>query len=212
MSGCATPPPTAKRWESEVRRYERSDRRQAPDPGGVLFTGSSSIRMWKDLAADFPGVRAINRGFGGAQVADVTYYADRLILPHRPRRIIFYAGDNDLADGRTPVDVAADFTDFLDRVRSNLPGVPVTVISIKPSPAREHLLPAIRAANAALQRVVSTQSGLSYVDVFQPMLAAGGQVRPDLFEADGLHLNRDGYLLWREVLRPHLAASLAAPQ
>jgi lysophospholipase L1-like esterase len=207
----AQQPSTAQRWERQIRAHEKKDRENPPAPGGVLFIGSSSIRMWKNLPTDFPSANAINRGFGGAQIADCIFYADRLVMPYRPRKIIFYAGDNDLADGRTPAGVVADFSAFVERVRRDFPTMPIAFVSIKPSPAREDLLPAIRAVNAILRRMVSRMDNVSYIDVFRPMLTPDGQARDELFKSDGLHLNRQGYLLWRQVIGPHLDLAVDLP-
>lgn len=205
-SVAATPakPLTAEQWEREIRIMERGDARLMPKPGRILFVGSSSIRMWRTLAADFPELDVINRGFGGAQIPDVTYFAHRIVMPHQPARIVFYAGDNDLSDGRTPEQVAGDFRTFVMHVREALPGVPIVFLSIKPSPARAALQDRIRAANAAIQEVIQQLPGLSYVDVFTPMLDENGKARPELYETDGLHLSAEGYRLWRTLVRAHL--------
>src|SRR5258706_12423719 len=98
-------PALANKWEPDIRKFEEADRQQAPAKGAVVFIGSSSIRMWKDLAADFPDTKVINRGFGGSELADSTYFADRIVIPYQPRMVVLYAGDNDLAAGKTPQQV-----------------------------------------------------------------------------------------------------------
>ena len=192
------------RWEPEVQTWEEEDRRNPPRPGGVLFIGSSSIRLWKTLAGDFPGVPVINRGFGGSEIADSTDLAHRIVVPYRPRLIVLYAGDNDLANHRTPRQVRDDFAAFVARVRKDLPNVRIAFISIKPSLARAHLLEKMREANALVRDYAAGQKGVVFIDVFTPMMAAEGKVRPELFVEDGLHLNRAGYDLWRSVIAPAL--------
>ena len=192
-------------WEREIRAFELDDRRDPPPEGAVVFVGSSSIRMWGSLADDFPAVATVNRGFGGSRIADATFHADRIILPHAPRQVVLYAGDNDLMQGRTPSDVAEDFSAFVERLRVDLPGVRVSFISIKPSPSRAHLLPLVRDANARIRRYAQGTPGIYYVDVFTPMLGADGAPRADLFLDDQLHLNRAGYQLWRSVVDPYLS-------
>src|SRR5580704_17074592 len=124
---------TAK-WEPEIRAFEASDRTNSPPKHAILFVGSSSIRLWKTLAHDFPGEPVINRGFGGSRIADSTALADRIIFPYEPRTIVFYAGDNDMAEGRTTEQVAADYQVFVQTVRARLPETRIAFISIKPSP------------------------------------------------------------------------------
>lgn len=192
-------------WEQDMRDFAASDAANPPPRDAVLFIGSSSIRMWETLAQDFPGTPVINRGFGGSEVRDSTWYADRIVTPYKPRQIVFYAGDNDLNSGRSPQQVAADVQAFIARVRRDLPGVPVVYLSIKPSPSRANLLPQIRQANALIQQRTAQMRDVRYVDVFTPMLGPDGQPRPALFREDMLHMTADGYALWTKALAPYIA-------
>jgi lysophospholipase L1-like esterase len=192
----------ATRFEAEIRAFEAADRASPPPLGGVVFVGSSSIKNWTDVAADFPGVPVLNRGFGGSTMADVVYYADRAVLRYRPRLIVLYAGDNDLVGGRTPERILGDYRAFLKRVRSALPATRVVYVSIKPSPSRRGYMDRAREANRLVQLAMAGDSLQTYVDVFTPMLSAKGQPRPELFLADSLHMNQVGYRLWRGILAP----------
>ena len=190
------------RFEPEIRAFEAADRASPPPLGGVVFIGSSSIRAWVDVAADFPGVPVLNRGFGGSTLADVVYYADRILLPYHPRQVVLYAGDNDLALGRTPAQVVGDYRAFIARLRSASPQARVAFVAIKPSPARRSCIAKARETNRRIRMEIARDSLQKYVDVFTPMLDTTGQPRPDLFVADSLHLTRTGYLLWRALLAP----------
>jgi lysophospholipase L1-like esterase len=192
------------RWEPEIQTFEEADRQHPPKPGSILFIGSSSIRLWRSLAQDFPSVQVINRGFGGSEIADSTAFAARIIVPYRPSMIVLYAGDNDLANGRIPKQVLDDFEAFVARVRKDLPKVRIAFISIKPSLARAHLTEKMREANAGIRAYAARQEGVTYIDVFTPMMSQDGKVRGELFVEDGLHLNRAGYELWRSVVGPYL--------
>ena len=192
------------RWEKDIQAFEASDRTNAPPSNAILFVGSSSIRLWKTLAEDFPDVPVINRGFGGSQVADSVAFVDRIVTPYRPRQVVLYAGDNDLAAGRTPEQIEADFRTFVRRVHERLPQCWITFIAIKPSPARASLLDAARAANARVREVTRAHPRLSFIDIFTPMLGVDGRPRPELFVADKLHLNAEGYRLWAQLTRPYL--------
>lgn len=191
-------------WEQDMRRFAAEDAAAAPPREAVLFVGSSSIRLWKTLAGDFGTVPVINRGFGGSQVRDSRYYADRIVVPYAPRLVVFYAGDNDLNAGRSPQQVADDFSAFVARVRQDLPEVPIVYVAIKPSPSRAALLPHIRAANTLIRRRAEALDDVGYADVFTPMLDASGQPRGELFIEDRLHMNAVGYALWRKVLMPYV--------
>lgn len=200
--GADEPDPAAAKapFENEIRAFEAADAKSPPAPGGVLFVGSSSIRLWATLADDFPDLPVINRGFGGSQIADSTRYAGRIVLPYKPRTIVLYAGDNDLAAGRSPDQVSADFKAFVEVVRETLPETRVLFISIKPSTARWHLVDEIRQANQLVQEFTENGEQLGYIDVFTPMLAGNGRPREELLGPDGLHLNEKGYLLWRDAV------------
>lgn len=203
--GAADPPgPEGAPFEAEIRTFEAADAKALPAAGGVLFVGSSSIRLWTTLAKDFPDHRVINRGFGGSQVADSTRYADRIVLPYKPKTIVLYAGDNDVAAGRSPRDVRQDFEAFVRKVRSGLPETRVLFISIKPSVARWKLVDKIREANRLVREFAEADDRLGYIDVFTPMLGDDGVPREELLVADGLHLNEKGYAVWREVVARHL--------
>jgi lysophospholipase L1-like esterase len=196
--------PGPQRWEADIRAFEEADRKAPAPEGAVLFVGSSSIRMWDTLQRDFPDVRLVQRGFGGSTLADVVFYADRIILPYRPRMVVVYAGDNDLAAGKTPETVFADYKALVRKIRRALPRTRIAFIAIKPSLARWKLIASIRKANALIEEHASRHRRLRYVDVFTPMLDRDGTPRKELFVEDGLHLNARGYALWKDVLAPTL--------
>jgi lysophospholipase L1-like esterase len=191
-------------WEEDIRRFEAADRTSPPPQGAVLFVGSSSIAMWQSLQRDFPWTPVINRGFGGSEMADSLRYVDRIIIPYMPRLIVVYAGDNDLAGGKAPEQVVADYRSLVAKVHRRLPATPIAFIAIKPSPCRRHLLAPIRQVNAQIQALGAQDSRLLYIDVFTPMLDASGEPRPELFIEDGLHLNAAGYALWTRLVTPFL--------
>ncbi|EKU26389.1 SGNH/GDSL hydrolase family protein [Xanthomonas graminis] len=191
-------------WEQDMQRFAQADAAHPPKRGGVLFVGSSSIRFWTSLASDFPGVDTLNRGFGGSEIRDSTWYADRIVVPYRPRLIVFYAGDNDLNSGRSPQQLREDFLAFVARVRHDLPTTRIAYLSIKPSPARAALLPRVADANALLRKAAAGLKQVDFIDVYTPMLGADGQPRGELFGPDHLHMNPAGYALWRDIVRPYL--------
>jgi len=200
----ALDPVSSPDWERDMKRFDAEDIARPPPAHPVVFTGSSSIRMWDSLAADFPGVAVLNRGFGGSQLRDAVWYADKVAVRYRPRMVVLYAGDNDLNAGRSPEQVLADFRAFVGRIRRDLPHVPIVYIAIKPSPARAQLMPRMRAANDLIRAEAARSERVTFIDVFTPMLGAGGQPRPELFLEDRLHMNRAGYELWRRLVAPSL--------
>jgi lysophospholipase L1-like esterase len=182
------------------------DQTNPPPRGAVLFVGSSSIRRWRTLAEDFPGIPVINRGFGGSQIQDSSTFAGRIIFPYRPRVVVLYAGDNDLAAGKIPEQVFAEYTNFVSLVHTHLPETRIVFVSIKPCPSRWLLKDKIIQANRQIAALPGEY--LAFVDVYSAMLSAEAKPRAELFVADGVHLNEKGYRLWASLLRPYLAPKL----
>ncbi|OVZ57786.1 GDSL family lipase [Pigmentiphaga sp. NML080357] len=191
-------------WAASFAAFDRADRLHAPPMGGVLFVGSSSIRMWDDLETRFKPLRVLKRGFGGSRMIDCTRHLGRLVTRYRPRVVLVYAGDNDLAEGRSPRDILESFAAFVEGVRRELPDTRIAYISIKPSPARFSLISRARAANALVEAYARTVPATDYIDVFTPMLTADGLPRAELFREDALHLNQAGYALWTSVISAYL--------
>lgn len=196
---------TPQQWAGEIDAFTRSDAAHRPPANAVLFIGSSSIRLWKTLSTDFPHTPVINRGFGGSELADSVFYADRIAIPYRPRAIVLYAGDNDLAAGKSPEAVAAAFAAFREKIHAALPRTHLFYLSIKLSPSRAKLAPAMRQANALIAADCAAHADFcTFVDVTTPMLDAQGQPRPEFFRDDQLHLQPAGYALWTQILTPLL--------
>jgi lysophospholipase L1-like esterase len=200
--------PAHKRWQSSIAEFAKSDQAKRPEPGSVLFVGSSSIRLWQHLPEDFRSAPlVVNRGFGGSTMADVRYFARELVIQYRPRQVLVYAGDNDLAEGRSPAEVLESFRGFVEAVRAELPATRISYISIKPSPLRVELLPRVRETNQLLSEYVNGLPNASFIDVFTPMIDSEGRPRADLYGPDRLHMNAAGYALWRSVIASHVAAA-----
>ncbi len=196
-------PKGPERWETHIQRFERSDENQPVAPGGVLFVGSSSIRRW-DLQTSFPELDALNRGFGGSRMSDVLYYLDRIVIKYRPRVIVLYEGDNDIAKGKSPYQVVDEYRRLVCRVHCRLPRTRIVFLSIKPSLARKKQFGKMQIANHRIRAITRCDRRLHFIDVSQVMLDASGSIRSDLFVDDGLHLNQAGYALWADLVRPYL--------
>lgn len=198
-----TKPSPFARWESAIAAIEKRDKKNPPPDGAVIFCGSSSIVRWK-LDQSFPDRKVVNHGFGGSMVADSTHFAPRLIHPFRPSAIVFYAGDNDLARGRTPEQVADDFRGFVRVVRGKLPDVPIFFLAVKPSPQRWRLVEQGRKANDLVKADCGKGKALMFIDVATPLLGADGMPRKELYASDGLHLSPEGYAVWTKVVSSQL--------
>lgn len=206
----AKPKPTGfDKWEDEISKIEAREKANPPAPGGIVFAGSSSIRLWK-LDEAFPGLPVVNAGFGGSVVADSTHFAPRIVIPLKPKVIVFYAGDNDSANGLPAKQIADDFTGFADLIQSSLPGCRILYIPIKPSIQRAKLWPLQSDANSRIRTFCESRPAtLEYLDFATPLLTADGKTQPELYQKDGLHLSPAGYAIWNKLLRPKLDAALA---
>lgn len=190
------------RWRDSLEAFAALDRANAPAPGGVVFVGSSSIRLWDGLEQAFAGAgrTVVKRGFGGSRLLDCARYAARLVIPYQPRTVVVYAGDNDLAEGATPEDVLARYRAFVEQVHAALPETVIAYVSIKPSPSRAALMPSAVEANARIAEWSRGDPRLRYVDVYSRMLDGQGRPRAELFLPDALHLNAAGYAIWTEAI------------
>jgi lysophospholipase L1-like esterase len=209
LAGCQTPPPNSlgthdpSKWEEEIASFEASDRTHPPPTGGIVFVGSSSIRLWTNLTVDFPGFSVLNRGFGGSQLADSVAYADRIITPYAPRQVVIYAGGNDINAGKPPELVYGDFVALVNKIHSRMPHARIAYISSAPNPARWAQVEKVKHLNTQIE-AYCRRHGLIFINVFPLMLGPDGLPQPDIFRADRLHLNAKGYALWREAVGPCL--------
>ena len=192
-------------WEAAIAEFEAADRISPPPSGEIVFVGSSSIRLW-DVEKYFPGLRIINRGFGGSQLSDAVRYAERIVIPYKPRIVVVYAGDNDIYGGMTSEEVAVNFEQFVRVVRAKLPEVRIVFIGIKPSLQRWDVVERMRLANEIIRGYAEHDDNIAFVDVDHAMLGWDETPRRELFVADGLHLTAHGYELWSALLRPLLDA------
>ena len=196
-------PATESKWKKSIAAFEEQDQQTPYPKGQIVFVGSSSIRLWNTDAA-FPGFHILNRGFGGSQVADSVQFIDQLVLKHEPKTVVFYAGDNDIAGGKSPEQVAADFRQFAEKLHAKLSQTKLLFIVIKPSVSRWKLAGQQMAANKLIEEYARQTDFVTLIDVWKPMLDSDGQPRPSLFLKDRLHMNEDGYRIWNAMVLPYL--------
>ena len=202
-SGATAQEAAPDKWEREIAAFEAKDKESPPPQDGIVFIGSSSIRRW-DLKKSFPELPAINRGFGGSQLADSVKYVPRIVIPCRPKTVVLYAGDNDIPSGKSPQQIAADYAAFVKAVRGQLPETRIIFLAIKPSPSRWKFYEQQQSANRLIREQCEAGKNLVFVDLVKPMLGGDGMPQADLFVKDQLHLSEAGYALWAKVLAPHL--------
>jgi lysophospholipase L1-like esterase len=203
-------PSGPERFESSILAFEKKDKESPPPADPVLMVGSSSFAMWRSAPDDLKPFPVINRGFGGSTLKDVLHYFDRVVVPYKPRLILLYEGDNDMAGHKDPEKLLADVKTFVERVKKELPRTPVLILSIKPSTSRAALWPKVQEANRLVADYAKTQKGVETVDVGTALLGDDGKPKDELFLKDKLHMNKDGYKLWIEILKPRIEKLLAA--
>ncbi len=191
------------KWENDIQAFEQWDRKNSFPSNAVLFIGSSSIRLWETRQC-FPDLPVINRGFGGSQIAEITPFIGRIVVPYQPRAIVFYAGDNDIAAGKSPQTITNDFRDFVRGVRETLADAPIYFLSIKPSPSRWSMWLNASHANKLIRDFCRSNPGLHYVDLASCLLQEDGTPNPLFYLPDNLHLNAQGYKIWTQILAPSL--------
>mgnify|MGYP001028435298 CR=1 FL=1 len=172
------------------------------DPGKelLLFTGSSSIRMWTDIQEYFPDYNVINNGFGGSHFSDLIFFYNKVIIPHKPHMLFIYEGDNDIASKKKPRMIEKEVKFLVSKIRRDLPGTRVVLISPKPSIVRWDLRKEYQALNKKLKRLVHRTDMVEFADVWNAMLDEKGIVMQDVFIEDNLHMNKKGYDIWAKVL------------
>lgn len=193
-------------FESEIRAYERLDSLGKPAKGQILLFGSSSMRLWKTYQTDLAGYKVVNRGFGGSEISDAIYYFDRVVLPLEPSWILLYSGDNDLWNSKkTPKKVFEDYQTFMALIQQKLPNTKVAIISLRPSLARESMMPQQRELNALFKQYCKKHRKKAYIiDMYERLLTPDGRPNGDYLVEDKLHLNAKGYEVWTQAIRDFL--------
>jgi lysophospholipase L1-like esterase len=190
-------------FAEEIRKFTQADAAAPPIAGQIVLYGSSTFRFWKTAETDcaLGNLKIVNRGFGGSQTVDALRYFERVIVPHRPKYLFFYEGDNDINAGKSVDSVFQDMAIFVKKVRTQLPETRLVLFSIKPSPSRLALLDKQRQLNKRLKRLARRTKNIYYLDTATPMLDASDKPNPDLFIKDMLHMKPEGYVLWAQKVQ-----------
>lgn len=191
-------------FEKEILSYEKQDSLSMPAKGQVLFIGSSSFRLWKTFDADMQGMPpAFNRGFGGSTLADALYYFDRMVVKYKPKWVIMYEGDNDLAKGKLPQQIAAEYDEFKARLNKQVPGAKLVFVAARPSLARTALVEKQKELNALIKA-----KGDYFIDMHSPFFLPDGTLMQDIFVADKLHLNEKGYVIFAKQIQDFMIKNI----
>jgi lysophospholipase L1-like esterase len=190
----------------DIQSFKKQDSISFPGTGKILLVGSSSFTKWKDVQNYFPAYPIINRGFGGSSLTDQLRYINDIVFPYKPKQIIVYCGENDLAsfDTVSAKTVFNRFTQWFSLVRKKLPNVSIVYISMKPSPSRQLLLGKMREGNTLIRNFLKTKKRTGFIDVYKEMIDDEGKPVPELFIEDNLHMNKKGYAIWQKAMEPYL--------
>jgi hypothetical protein len=193
-------------FDNEIREFTHQDSLNPPAKDGILFIGSSSIRKWTDLEQRFAGKPIIRRGVGGCELWQlVDYFTPYILFPYHPRKIFIYAGENDIAGGKSGKFVFEQFEKLWILINKKLPGADVYFMSIKPSPSRAKFFGEVEIANKLIKNYLANKPNSTFVDVSTVILKDNSTVSDStLFEPDYLHLNSKGYDRWQKVLEPYI--------
>ncbi len=192
----------AQPFRKEIDAFKKKDSVQMPAKNMILFVGSSSFTKWTDVQDYFPGYPILNRGFGGSSLPDLIRYADEVIIPYKPKQIVIYCGENDIAasDTVTAQLVLSRFTILFNRIRAHLPKVPVAFVSIKPSPSRRKFRAVVIESNKLIKNFLDKQRRATYINVYNAMLNSDATEKAEIFTQDSLHMNAKGYEIWQPII------------
>jgi len=191
-------------FQSEVNKIQQRYKNQInKNTKHIVFTGSSSIRMWKDLPGLFQNPKIINTGFGGSKASDLLYYLDELVLDFNPSKVIIYEGDNDISSGHKINFILKNIKSIIKKIEKKNKYVQIILISAKPSIMRWDLRKKYIQLNKKYKNLALKNNNIHYADIWSQMIDSG-ELKTDIFIEDGLHLNEKGYKIWEKVLRPIL--------
>jgi len=191
-------------YEEDVKKVEKVKTKLTYDPK-LIFYGSSSIRLWESLYEDFKQYYPVNLGFGGSTLEACNYFFERILLPYHPKHIVFYAGDNDLGDGKSPDQVFTYFQQFVSKLNKHFPTIALSYVSIKPSLSRWDIISRIRTTNNLIEGFIKkANKNYYYVDIFDSMLDPSRLPIRKFYQEDELHLSKEGYKVWKEILLKHI--------
>ncbi|MBQ4913709.1 cyclic nucleotide-binding domain-containing protein [Maribacter sp. MMG018] len=194
-------------WRNEIKRLKRRIAQLSSQENLIAFYGSSSIRLWVNMQRDLAPMNVVNLGFGGSSFAWCIHYFEEVFKDANPYKIVLYAGENDLSEGKTPQEVLADCKELVQLIYNKYPGIELALISLKPSVEREALIPLIMETNLLLSKYIISELNAQYINVFGQMITTENRPIPELYMSDGLHLNKSGYALWSNAIKKALLAT-----
>lgn len=200
------------RFDAQVQAMVDKDRTSPPPQASILFIGSSIFRLWTDLEKQMAPLPVFNRAFGGSRTWEVLAYMDRLVLPHKPKVVVYYCGSNDVNAGE-PADAIVQRTrEFIDRVHAALPATKIVYFSINRSLDKRDKWAVVDAVNVSMKLLSTKTPWLTYVESNTALFTAAGEPRAELYLPDGLHFKPPAYELFTDILKPVVTSTWRAVQ
>lgn len=191
-------------FQNEVKSLTKQIDQAGWEPNSFVFTGSSSVRLWKNLQEEFPAIPIINTGFGGSQTSDLLIHLDELVIRYSPEKVFIYEGDNDLNAGKEAAQIMKDIDLLVSRIHQKLPETNIVLISAKPSPSRWQLKTSYTVLNDLMRQYATTHNQVNFMNVWNVMLDKSGRPISEIFIADSLHMNAKGYAIWNKSVIPFM--------
>ncbi|PZO27445.1 MAG: G-D-S-L family lipolytic protein [Flavobacteriaceae bacterium] len=189
-------------FTNEIKAFRKQDSIQKPNDGMLLFIGSSSFRLWKDVKSDFNNQNIVNRAFGGATLLDLIYFQNDVVLKYKPKKIFIYCGENDIASSEkvTTKMVFKRYKTFYKTLRKQFPETPIIFVSLKPAISRWHMKDRMMATNKLISQFMKNKKNATFVNIWDDMLE-NGEPKKDIYIQDNLHMNAKGYAIWVEKMK-----------
>jgi lysophospholipase L1-like esterase len=205
---------TGPRFEADIKAFATADAANPPAKGGILFVGSSIFRLWTTVAEQMAPLPVLNRAFGGSRTGDQLFRFEQVVLPYRPKVIVYYCGSNDIkaTAADAPEVIFGRFREFSERVRKELPGTRLIFVSSTRSPDRVPRWEQVDHYNALVRAYCAATPGHTFVDVNPALVDANGHPRLELYRDDKLHFHPPAYVEFTRIIRPVLEREWQAVQ
>lgn len=169
----------------------------------IIFLGNSITDggEWSEL---FQNNRCKNRGISGDIIPGILNRLET-VTKGKPAMVFLMIGTNDMARGASNDSIARGIRTIVQRIKKESPETHIIVQSILPTndcyglftghTKRWQDIPSIN----KLIRIVAIEEGVDYLDLFHYFANKEGKMDPQ-YSNDGLHLNAQGYSLWKTII------------
>lgn len=190
------------RFAAEIEAFLKADHEKPPPQEAILFIGSSIFRRWEKLTEQMAPLPVFNRAFGGSQTHEILYYMDKIVLPYKPKIIVYYCGSNDINADVTPQGIAGNFKEFVTRVQAQLPKTKIYYVAINRAPQKIDKWKEVDVTNSLVKAFCTKDKKLGFIDVNPALFDKAGQPRSELYLPDKLHFQAAAYNEFAAIIKP----------